>query len=125
MQTKDEARLRILELCSETAYGSWMFWSTENKTEKELESILVAITDLVKEKKLEVLEHRFGGPYEKASFDVGRLRNELKKSTISDVDADTFYWFLATEEGEKEYKVWAKEYWTEERIAEEKQKWKK
>jgi hypothetical protein len=125
MQTKDQARARILELCSESAYGSWTFWSEDNKTEDELMSILEAIKDLVSEKKLEVFEHDFNGPYAAVSFDAQRLRNELRKSTIPEVDPDKFYWFVATDDGKKEYDAWAKEYWTEERIAEQEQKWKK
>jgi hypothetical protein len=125
MQTKYQAGLRILELCSEDAYGSWTFWSTaDGKTEAELMSVLEAIVDLVNEKKLDVFEHKFNGPYEKAPFDIERLRNELKKSMVPEVYPDAFYWFMATDEGEEEYKAWAKEYWTEERVAEEKARWK-
>jgi hypothetical protein len=125
MQTKDQARVRILELCSESEYGSWTFWSEDNKTEDELMSILEAIRDLVIGHKIEVFEHKVNGPYEKVSFDAERLRTELKRSMTPNVDPNTFYWFAATDAGKKEYDAWAKEYWTEERIVEQKEKWKK
>src|SRR3989344_2107063 len=103
MQNKDQARGRILELCSEDAYGSWLFWSeSDNKSEAELQSILEAIIELVKEKKIEVLEHKFNGPYTEVSFNSGRLRDELKHSIIHEVNPDIFYWFAATDEGKKE-----------------------
>jgi hypothetical protein len=125
MQTKEQARLRILELCAESEYGSLTFWSEDSKTEAELASIFAAIVDLVKEGKLEVLQHKLNGPYDKAAFHAQRLRHELEQSMIPAVDPDTFYWFAATEEGKNEYEAWAKEYWTEERVAKEKERWRK
>lgn len=104
MQTKEQARSRILELCSESECGSWEFWSTkENKTKEEAKSIFDAIVELLREKKISALTHKFQGPYNLADVDIDRLKNEIEKSMIAyNVDPDTFYWFEATEDGKKE-----------------------
>jgi hypothetical protein len=112
-------RAFILELCSEDAYGSWELWAGKTKTVLEIIQITQIVSELIKEKKIITLENDKEVP-----FEVSRLENELKRSAVSDVDADNFYRFWATDSGKKEYEAWAKEYWTEERVAKEKEKWR-
>jgi hypothetical protein len=102
----DSKRNYILELCSESECGSWEFWSDRsNKTKEEYEQILQSLESLVNEKMIFPTEHKnvIDQSYKEVSLDVDRLKNELKRSmTPYNVDPDSFYWFLATEEGKKE-----------------------
>jgi hypothetical protein len=104
MQTKNQARARILELGSESEYGSWEFWSiADKKTEEELDSISEAIVELVREGKIRTLEQKSHGTYNEVELDVDRLKRELRTSMKPDgVEPDKFYWFEATDEGKKE-----------------------
>src|SRR5262249_533669 len=124
---EDQTRTNILELCSESEYGSWEFWLNTDKTDQECEHIVKTLSDLVNEKKIIPVEHKtlVDQTYQEVPLDIARLKNEVKRSmTPYNVDPDNFYWFLATESGRDEYEAWAKEYWTEERIAQEKERWK-
>ena len=119
----------ILELCSESECGSWEFWSTrrEGKTDTECANIFNALTTLVRDGMIFAVEHEsvIDQSYSPVPLDEGRLNDELQRSMKPyNVDPDRFYWFLATDEGQREYYAWAKEYWTEERIAQEKERWK-
>jgi hypothetical protein len=106
MQTNDEVRSRILELSSESEHGSWEFWSNKDeKTEAQREQIAQALVNLVNEKKIFPVEHTsvIDQSYREVPLDVARLKEELSRSMKSNnVDPDSFYWFLATEEGKKE-----------------------
>lgn len=104
MQDRDRAKLNILELCSESEYGSWEFWSDKNqKTEEECQNIREAIEELVKEKKIIPLEYASikDQTYKEVPLDNMRLGLELRKSMESDIDSEHFYWFMATDEGEQ------------------------
>ena len=106
MQTKNQARLNILELCSESEYGSWEFWSTkDNKTNEECKNIIEAISELVSEKKIFAMEGSSvdDHSYKETIFNTDRLSEEVEQSMQPyNVDPHTFYWFAATEEGRKE-----------------------
>jgi hypothetical protein len=105
MNVIDPVRKNILELCSETAYGSWEFWlSKGEKTEVECMHIVETISELVKEKKIYPMEYKSVADLscKEAPLDIVRLEKELRRSMLSDVDPDNFYWFIATEEGKKE-----------------------
>jgi hypothetical protein len=117
-------RIHILELCSEDAYNSWTFWSDQNKTEADRIAIVQTIDALVREKKLMAFEHKPDGSFVKVHFDINRLEREVRQSMVSSGGSDSIYWFSATEEGRREYEAWAKEYWTEERVAKEKERWR-
>lgn len=126
---KNKTRLRILELCSESEYGSWEFWSNkENKTSDECNEIVQAIIDLVEEHKIFPIEYSTvrDQSYQEVLLDIDRLKSEVEQSMqLNNIDRKTFYWFLATDSGSSEYKTWAKEYWTEERTLKETEKWRK
>ena len=94
MQTKDQAKSRVLELCSESEYGSWEFWSkAAEKSDQELQSILEAILELLQEHRIRAFERKF--PDRPVDVDSARLRNELQQSLIGSVDPNSFYWFEA------------------------------
>jgi hypothetical protein len=40
--------------------------------------------------------------YKEVRLDISRLENEVRQSIPFNVDPNSFYWFLATEAGEKE-----------------------
>ena len=102
----DKIRANILELCSESEYGSWEFWSTKkNKTEIEGKLIVKVISNLVKEKKIYPIEYEniADQTYKPVRLDISRLMNEIRQSMKPyNVDPHKFYWFLATDEGKKE-----------------------
>ena len=104
----DQTRLNILELCSETTYGSWEFWSTkDNKTEQECKHIVQTIIDLIKEKKIFPMEYKSVADLSCAEvpLDDVRLEKEVRRSmTPNNVDLESFYWFLATDAGKAEDK---------------------
>lgn len=105
MQLKDEVRQRILELSSESEYGSWEFWSASTgKTEEEASIIIQSIIDLVQEKKIIPVEYRSvkDQTYEEVPLDIARLEREVHDSMDNQVDRESFYWFLATDTGKKE-----------------------
>jgi len=98
-------RQTILELCSESEYGSWEFWSNkDNKTEAECKHIVHVIAALVKERMLYPVEYSSvtDQSYKEVVLDITRLQNEVERSRTNDIDPDKFYWFLATDEGKKE-----------------------
>jgi hypothetical protein len=99
----EQIKSKILELCSESEYGSWEFWANgENKTETECMQIVQAIIDLVKEKKIYPVEYQTVADqtYQEVPLDVFRLENEVRRSMQPDnLDPHNFYWFLATEAG--------------------------
>ena len=95
-------RVQVLELCSEDAYNSWTFWSSQNKTDIECMEIVRTIDALVREKKLMVLEHKADKSFVEVPFDVNRLEKEVRNSMISDSGSDSIYWFSATENGKAE-----------------------
>jgi len=103
---RHKVRSKILELCSESEYGSWEFWSTKkNKTKAEGRLIIRVISELVKEKKIYPIEYESVADqtYKPVRLDMLRLKNEIKRSMKPyNVDPLKFYWFLATEEGKKE-----------------------
>ncbi len=105
MQTNEQIRSKILELCSESEYGSWEFWSDRNnKTEEECEQLFQALIDLVNEKLIISTEHKHivDRSYTEAPLDTIRLKNELKRSMKPyNVDPDSFYWFFATDDGKR------------------------
>lgn len=107
MIKKKEIRFNILELCSESEYGSWEFWPNEQeRTENEANCIFEVILELVKEKKIIPTEYKFviDQTYQEVQLDENRLRREMIQSIkIENVDTHASYWFLATEKGEKEY----------------------
>lgn len=107
MINKKEIRFNILELCSESEYGSWEFWSNEQeRTESEASRIFEVTMKLVKEKKIFPTEYKFviDQTYQEVALDENRLRKEIIQSIkIENVDTHIYYWFLATSEGEKEY----------------------
>jgi len=106
--TKDKIRANILELCSESEYGSWEFWlkKSEDRTVEDAEQITQAIVDLVKEKKIYPMEYASvkDQTYKETELDVDRLKKQIISFLDFDnfVGADNCYWFLATEEGKKE-----------------------
>lgn len=94
--------MSILELCSEDAYNSWTFWSSQNKTETECMEIVRAIEDLVRERKLVALEQQSDGSFVNVILDINRLEKEVRQSMTADRSLDKVYWFSATDEGKKE-----------------------
>lgn len=102
----DKTRAEILELCSESEYGSWEFWLTQERTEIECNHIVQTIVDLVKEKKIFPMEYKsvLDQSYKETQLDINRLKNEIKRSMHPNNidDPNNFYWFLATDEGKKE-----------------------
>ena len=106
MQTDDQTKCKILELCSESEHGSWEFWSDRNnKTDEECEQIFQALVSLVNEEMIVPTEHRnvIDQSYTAAQLDTIRLRTELKHSmTPNNVDPESFYWFYATDEGKRQ-----------------------
>lgn len=104
--SRDKIRANILELCSESEYGSWEFWSPiSNKTESEARLIVKVLADLVKEKKIYPTEHKniADQTYGPVQLNKARLANEIRQSMKpGNIDPHRFYWFLATEKGKKE-----------------------
>src|SRR5918994_4094866 len=91
---------KVLELCSESEYGSWEFWSGKDKTDEEMELIYQAIMDLIQEKHIRALQQRPDKSFEEVPLNAERLKDELKQSmTPYNVEPDRFYWFEATELG--------------------------
>lgn len=127
----EEKKIDILESCAEGEWDSSNFWSPkENQmTEEEAKIIVQAIKELVDEKLIVTTEGKYVNDrtYREVPLDFDRLTYEVRRSMNRDdvVPLDEAYWFYATRKGEKAYQVWAKEYWTEERVAKEKEKWKK
>jgi len=105
MQTKDQAKSNILELCSESDYGSWEFWSSQDKSEEECQNIIEAIKELVAEKKILPVEYKDikNQSYQETRLDSTRLGREVRQSIMpNNIDPDNFYWFFATDGGKKE-----------------------
>jgi hypothetical protein len=103
--TKEKIKTDILELCSESEYGSWEFWSNaESKSEEEANLIVKAIVELVNDKLIIPTngKHVEDQTYKEVSLDVDRLTNEVTLSIPYTVDPNTFYWFYATDEGKKQ-----------------------
>jgi hypothetical protein len=101
----DDTRQTILELCSESEYGCWEFWSTKHsKTVHERDRIVLAITNLVREKKIFPTEYSYikDQTYKQVRLDPDRLMREVERSRNNDVDREHSYWFLATENGKQE-----------------------
>src|SRR5262245_27692392 len=103
----DKIRANILELCSESEYGSWEFWlkDVKDRTVDDAENIIKVILDLLKERKIYAMEYKSvkDHSYKETNIDVNRLRSQIIDSMKPDsVDLDTSYWFLTTEEGKKE-----------------------
>lgn len=127
----EEKKINILEECTEDVCISSNCWSPneERKTEEEAKIIVQAIKELVDGKLIVATKERYDKDrtYKEVPLDIDRLTYEVMRSMNPDeiVPADEAYWFYATKEGEKAYQAWAKEYWTEERVAKEKEKWKK
>ncbi len=113
MINKKEIQFNILEVCSESEYGSWEFWGNEQeRTEAEANRIAEVVVDLVKEKKIFPTEYKFinNRSYQEVQLDESRLRKEVINSLkVENIDSHTWYWFLATKEGEKEYNKLYKE----------------
>ena len=98
----NKIKTNILELCSESEYGSWEFWSARaEKTDVEGNLILQAIIELVKEKMIVPTEYKFviDKSYKEVVLDEDRLKNEIEHSQQSTVNSETFYWFYATKMG--------------------------
>jgi hypothetical protein len=105
MKTSTQIKSKILELCSESEYGSWEFWSDrDNKTADECEQIFQALVSLVEEKMIVPTEHKYvkDQSYDEVSLDFARLADELTRSmTPYNVDPESFYWFYATDQGKE------------------------
>lgn len=103
---QEKIKSNILELCSESEYGSWEFWTNEQvRSEDQADLIAETIIELVKEKSIFPTEHKFvkDQSYQEVPLDEDRLRKEARASiNTENIDSDTFYWFLATEKGQKE-----------------------
>src|SRR3989344_903149 len=99
----NEIRANILELCSESEYGSWEFWLTDPKdrTLKDAEQITQTIIELVEEKKIYPMEYASveDHSYKEANFDPNRLREEIILSMNPEnmKHSNRSYWFLATD----------------------------
>ena len=77
----------------------------ETRPMLECEQIFQALVSLVKDGKIFPVEHTtvIDQSYQPVSLDEARLKAELKRSMKPyNVDPDSFYWFLATEEGKKD-----------------------
>lgn len=108
MITKEKIRFDILDVCTESEYGSWEFWliPLQDRTIKDADLIVESIKELVDEKKIFPIEHSSieDRSYTPVNLDVDRLRKEVINSMKPEnIDPENSYWFLATEEGEKEY----------------------
>ncbi|KKU49587.1 MAG: hypothetical protein A3A28_02920 [Candidatus Sungbacteria bacterium RIFCSPLOWO2_01_FULL_47_32] len=105
----DKIRANILELCSESEYGSWEFWSTKrSKTEVEGRLIVQVISELVKEKKIYPMEYESVADqtYKPVRLDISRLKNEIKRSIKPyNVNPHKCYWFLATDEEKEDLRL--------------------
>ena len=110
LKNMDEIRANILELCSESEYGSWEFWLTEpsDRTMKDAEYIVQTIVELVKEKKIYPMEYASVNDrsYKETKIDVDKLRKEVILSINPETmqDSTLSYWFLATNKGKEEDK---------------------
>lgn len=105
--TTDQIRANILELCSESEYGSWEFWlkKPKDRTIDDAENIFQVILDLIREKKIYAMEYQSvqDRSYKEVILDVKRLRDQIVSSMKPDsIDRNTSYWFLTTENGKKE-----------------------
>lgn len=104
----DEIRENILELCSESEHGSWEFWlkNPEDRTMEDAEQIMQGLVDLVKDNKIYAMEYVSvkDKTYKRIELDMDRLRKEVVSSINPDNIGSTnsYYWFLATEEGKRE-----------------------
>jgi len=99
--------LDILELCSESEYGSWEFWLSKPKkrTIAEAEIIIQSILRLIEEGNIYPMDYNSvkDRSYTPTQLNVDKLRSEIIKSmNPENVNSETSYWFLATEKGQKE-----------------------
>jgi hypothetical protein len=105
MQTKNQAKSNIVELCTENEYGSWEFWSDKAMTEEEGQNIIDALDELVAEKKIFPVEFKNikNRSYQVTQLDRSRLETEVKRSMAPHrVYPFNFYWFVATHVGKRE-----------------------
>ncbi len=108
MINKEKIRFGILEVCSESEYGSWEFWliPVQDRTIEDAELIIESIKELVDEKKIYPVEYSSvkDQSYTPVNLDLDRLRKEIIRSMKPEnINSENSYWFLATEAGEKEY----------------------
>jgi len=103
-----DTRANILELCSESEYGSWEFWLSdpEDRSSAEAGWIVEALVELIKEKYISATEYIYveDGSMKEVQIDRGRLANEVLASMHAKdiVDTRHAYWFFATERGKNE-----------------------
>src|SRR5215216_4870990 len=111
MELEQQIKLSILGLASEDAYASWELWGTVNQDTANMqvgkevlrEKFLDIMENLAKEKKIIAFDHKESdNSYIPAVFNRERLEKEMKQA--NEPNPDTFYWFEATDEGNKEYR---------------------
>ena len=96
-------RSRIIELCSEDAYGSWeLWWSLGAKKAEEQDSFcdrfIEAVQGLVSEGKITALRKDEHNQFSVVPLDPDRLRYELRNS--DDAKPLEYFWFdVANAEG--------------------------
>ena len=96
-------RSRIIELCSEDAYGSWeLWWSLGAKKAEQWDSLcdrfIQAVQGLVSEGKVIALRKDEHNQFSVVPLDGDRLRHELQNS--DDPKPFEYYWFdVANAEG--------------------------
>jgi hypothetical protein len=102
----DPVRKNILELCSESEYGSWEFWLTkpEERNLQQADEILNALIELTENNKIFPMEEEAvaNRSYLPTNLDKLRLQQEIYSSmNPNNEKLKKYYWFLATEEGKR------------------------
>lgn len=94
MDTRENIRQKILELCSEDDYGSWeLFWAASNLGLGNDQFLLAdTILDLLSEGKIKAKrKNPDSGELSASGVDRGTLLKELSMSNTP--NPETFYWF--------------------------------
>lgn len=98
----------ILELTSEDAYGSWeLWWNISAHVSKDefstlRDEFISVVSLLVQEGKIRTLNLKHGGKESYSPVVLVKERLKFELDHVDDPNPSEFYWFEATEEGEKE-----------------------
>ena len=116
MDLDKQIRLTILELTSESEYGSWELWGASNQDTADMhpdkkvlhDKFINTIEVLIKENKLVALSYK-QKDHSYTPVVLERARLEFEMDHADKPVHETFYWFESTEMGKEEDQILRRE----------------
>jgi len=97
IQSTENVKAAVFELCSENDYGSWELWwkvsadAEANQTAQIRERFLDVVSELVSGGKLVAKAHAADGEIASTRFDRAKL--SLEVDSAGNPDPESYFWF--------------------------------